>query len=175
MTPSATFLSMRPSPDEYAPYHAGYVALVAEGNILELLAGQIKATRGLLAAAPAGFRPTPADWSIAEVVGHLADSERVFAYRALRFARGDATPLPGFDQDHFVAHAGFSQRPLADLLDEFAAVRQGTLILLRSLDEAAWQRQGVANDNAVSVRALAYVMAGHELHHVADLRNRYSV
>lgn len=175
MTPSAAFLSMRPPPDKYAPYHAGYVGLVAEGNILELLAGQVKATRDLLAALPAGFRPTPADWSVAEVVGHLADSERVFAYRVLRFARGDATPLPGFDQDCFVAHAGFSQRPLADLLDEFAAVRQGTLILLRNLDEAAWQRQGVANDMAVSVRALAYVIAGHELHHVADLRNRCSV
>lgn len=175
MTTPSTFLATHPAPDEHAPYHVGYVSLVPEGTILDLLAAQINATCALLASAQADFRPTPADWSIAEVVGHLADTERVFAYRALRFARGDATPLPSFDQDHFVAHAGFAQRPLADLLDEFTAVRHTTLMLFRSLDEAAWRRQGVANNDAISVRAMAYIIAGHELHHVADFRNRYNV
>ncbi len=105
----------------------------------------------------------------------MADAERVFAYRALRIARNDRTPLPGFDQDLFVANANFASRPLVALLDEFSTVRHATVALLRTLDEAAWQRQGIASDNPLSVRALAYIIAGHELHHLLDFRQRYQI
>lgn len=166
----------RPAPGEYAPYYASYVAQVPAGEILALLATQITRTTGLLqdlTEPQAGFRPGPAEWSIKEVLIHLSDSERIFAYRALRIARGDTTPLPGFDQDPYVAAAGADARPLADLLAEFAAVRQTTLWLFRSLPAAAWDRQGVASEVPVSVRALAYIIAGHENHHIASLETVY--
>jgi hypothetical protein len=126
-----------------------------------------------LSSAQASYRPKPDDWNMIEVVGHLADAERVFAYRALRFARGDATPLASFDQDLFVANAGFARRPLSDVLDELAAVRRATLAFFQGLEPAAWLRRGMANQNEISVRALAYVIAGHELHHMDDFRRRY--
>ena len=107
------------------------------------------------------------------IVGHVADTERVFAYRALRFARADTTPLPGFDQDGFVAAAGFDRRSLADLAEEFAGVRKATLKLLGSFDEAALDRVGMASGHPMSVRAAAWVIAGHERHHVRVLRERY--
>jgi hypothetical protein len=168
----------RPEPDEYLAYYGQYINRVPDGDILDLLARQLDATSNLLAPLSpeqANFRPKPDDWSITEVVGHLADAERVFAYRTLWIARSDHTPLPSFDQDLFVANANFSRRPLADLLDEFVAVRHATSALLRTLDAAAWLRKGIAADNPISVRALAYIIAGHELHHVADFRQRYNV
>jgi hypothetical protein len=107
------------------------------------------------------------------LVGHLIDAERVFAYRALRFARGDRTPLPGFEQDDYVAGGNFDARTLADLTDELEQVRRATLALLRPLDAERWRRTGTASDNEVSVRALAHIIAGHELHHLRILRERY--
>jgi hypothetical protein len=115
------------------------------------------------------------DWNIIEVVGHVADAERVFAYRALCIARTDTTPLLSFDQDLYVAAANFARRPLADLLDELATVRRATLSLLRGLDVEAWLRRGTVNNNPMSVRALAYIIAGHELHHLEDFRQRYNI
>ena len=101
------------------------------------------------------------------------DTERVFAYRALRIGRGDRTPLAGFEQDDYVSNAGFDRRRIADLAAEFADVRRATLALLRGLDQAAWTRRGIANNKEVSVRALAYIIAGHERHHVGILQTRY--
>jgi hypothetical protein len=110
---------------------------------------------------------------VKEVVGHLADSERVFAYRALRFARADATELAGFDENHYAANSSFDERPLAEVLREFEAVRAATVALLHGLPGPAWDRRGVANGNPVTVRALAWIIAGHERHHRALLAERY--
>lgn len=168
----------RPESTEYLAYYGQYISRVPDGNILDLLARQFEITCTWLvplSAAQANFRPKPADWNVTEVVGHLADTERVFAYRALCIARANPTPLPNFDQDLFVANANFSSRSLSALLAEFTTVRQATLAFLRTLDAAAWLRQGIAADHPISVRALAYIMAGHELHHGADFRQRYNV
>ena len=166
----------RPASDEHSPYYGGYIDQVPEGDILIQLAGQIERTVQLLqglSPEQAAFRPTPTDWSVKEVVCHVSDTERIFAYRALRIARGDTTPLAGFDQEPYVAAAEADARPLADVLAEFATVRASTLWLFRSLPAEAWRRRGVASDAPVSVRALAYIIAGHENHHVRSLINEY--
>jgi hypothetical protein len=168
----------RPEPTEYAEFYRGYVERVPDRPLLEHLALQGEATRALLAAVPpekAGYRYAAGKWSVCEIAGHLGDSERVFAYRALRIARGDTTPLAGFDEKAWMTMAGFDRRGLPDVLAELVAVRQATLALLRGLEEAAYLRQGVANDATVSVRAIAHIIAGHELHHLAVLRERYGL
>lgn len=166
----------RPAPEEYSSYFASYVARVPAGGIVGVLERQVAETRALLAglsAEEAEFAYAPGKWTIKEVVGHLCDSERVFAYRALRFARGDGAELAGFDDKEFVAAGGFGQRTLADLLDEFGVVRAATVSLLAGLPAEAWTRRGVANGEVASVRGLACIIAGHELHHRALLEERY--
>jgi uncharacterized damage-inducible protein DinB len=168
--------SSRPEQTEYAPYYEKYVSLVPAGQIIETLRRQGAETRALLdsiAAEHGAYRYEPGKWSIKELVGHVNDTERIFAYRALRFARDDETPLSGFEQDDYVRAANFDARSLADLTNEFAAVRAATVALFGSFDAAAMQRRGAANNNEVSVRALAHIIAGHELHHVQILRARY--
>jgi hypothetical protein len=154
------------------------VDLVAEGDILATLATQIEGTLAELrkvSEADSLKRYAPGKWSMREVVGHLIDTERIFAYRALRFARGDRQDLPGFEQDDYVAVAQFDRRPWSGLVEEFEALRMSNLLMFRGLDDEAWRRQGVANGNAMSVRAAAYVIAGHELHHMRVLRERYGL
>ena len=166
----------RPAATEYAPYYERYISRVPDGDLIELLERQLEDTLALLRAVPeerADARYAPGKWSIKEVVGHLSDTERVFAYRALRIARNDPTPLPGFDQDEYVRHGGFDARTLADLAAEFSAVRRATMDVFRYLDRDALSRRGVANGAEVSVRALAYIIAGHERHHGEVLRTRY--
>jgi hypothetical protein len=168
----------RPLPDEYAPFYAGYVARVPEGDVLELLVRQADDTQALLSSlAPdrATYRYEPGKWSVTEVAGHLCDAERIFAYRALRFARGDETPLPGFDEAAYVPQAAFERRGLADVLGELRCLRDATLFLFRGLDDAAGLRRGVANGSPMTTRAAAYVIAGHERHHLEVLRTRYGV
>jgi hypothetical protein len=168
----------RPDTSEHAPNYSRYVDLVAEGDILATLATQIDSTLAELrnvSEADSLKRYAPGKWSMREVVGHLIDTERIFAYRALRFARGDRKDLPGFEQDDYVAAAQFDRRPWSGLLEEFEAVRRSNLSMFRGLDEEAWRRQGVANGNAMSVRAAAYVIAGHELHHMRVLREHYGL
>jgi hypothetical protein len=121
------------------------------------------------------YRYAPGKWSAKEVLGHVCDTERIFAYRALRIARADATPLEGFEQDDYVRNGPFAKLALSDMVEDFIAVRRATLSLLRNLDEAAWSRRGVANKNEVSVRGLAYIIAGHELHHRSILKEKYFV
>jgi hypothetical protein len=165
----------RPAPDEYAPFYAGYVALVPEDDLLPLLAAGREATARLLAGVPEAegdARHAPYTWSVKEVVGHLIDAERVFGYRALRFARGDATALPGFDEGAYVAAAGFDRLPLADLAAEFAALRRSHEHFFAGLSAEAWGRRGVANGSPVTVRALAAILVGHERHHTAILARR---
>jgi uncharacterized damage-inducible protein DinB len=166
----------RPQAGEYAAPYEKYVALVAGADILSALDGQKLVTSQLLAARSereGNFRYAPDKWSVKEVVGHVVDCERIFAYRALRIARGDKTPLSGFEQDDYVRNGGFAERTVAELAEEFTQVREATIALFRGLDEAAWQRRGVANNNEVTVRALAYIVAGHELHHRRILEEKY--
>ena len=171
-----TILSTAPDASEHAPYYGKYVSLVTGGNILDTLEtqlGDMQSLLGSLTEERGGHRYAPTKWSIREVVGHVSDTERVFAYRALRIGRGDQTPIEGFDQDPYVQAGPFERARLADLAEEFASVRRATLSLLRPLDAEAWMRRGVANQNEVSVRALAYVIAGHERHHRNILVERY--
>ena len=168
----------RPEPGEYAPHYEKYIALVVGEDILTILDQQRRQTMLLLSGRDedeGNFRYAPDKWSAKEILGHLCDTERIFAYRALRFSRGDSTPLAGFEQDDYVRNGPFANHPLSDLVEEFIAVRRATLSLLRSLDEAAWMRRGVANNNEVSVRGLAYIIAGHELHHRRILEEKYFV
>ena len=171
-----SFTVGRPQPDEYAPYYERYISLVQGANILNALDEQRRQTMTLLCGrddADGDFRYAPDKWSAKEVLGHVCDTERIFAYRALRFSRADATPLSGFEQDDYVRNGPFANRPLEDLVEDFIAVRRATLSLLRNLDEAAWRRRGIANKNEVSVRGLAYIIAGHELHHRRILEEKY--
>lgn len=169
----------RPQADEYNPYYSRYIALVpdTELSIAGLLADQHHETIDILrkAKSKGDHAYEPGKWTVKEVVGHISDSERVFAYRALRFARGDATPLPGFDQDTFMAASNFKSRTMDDLLAELWSVRAATLSLAKSLPESAMTKRGTASDSPVTVRALLYIIAGHELHHLAILRERYGV
>ncbi|MGQ0648692.1 MAG: DinB family protein [Gemmatimonadaceae bacterium] len=176
MTDTLTLRSARPAPNEHAPYYGTYVSRVPDGDIVDTLAGQIGATLASLRAIPdslGGKRYAEGKWSIREVIGHLADAERVFGYRAMRFARADQTELPGFDENAFVANASFDQRTLASLCDEYAAVRAATVQFYAGLTPEEWNRSGTANRARMSVRALAWVMAGHELHHLNILSTRY--
>jgi len=168
--------------DEHSPYYGRYVARAQEavgaGDAVAHLAAQGERTAALLAGVTperAGFRYEPGKWSVREVVGHMADTERIMAYRVLRIGRGDETPLPGFEQDAYMATSGFDARTLPDLADELAAVRRSTVALVSHLDDAALARRGTASGNPVSVRALVAIIAGHELHHLAILRERYSL
>lgn len=166
----------RPAADEYAPYYSRYISRVPEGDVLELLERQGRESSALLRALPEGrgaHRYAPDKWSVKEVVGHVADSERIFSYRALRIGRADSTPLPGFEQDDFVRVAGSDRRPLRDLVAELEAVRAATIALFRGLDDEALARRGTASGQAVTARALAYIIAGHERHHLEILRGRY--
>jgi uncharacterized damage-inducible protein DinB len=166
----------RPDASEYDPFYHRYVAAVPEGELLELLRTSLGETLALLdevGEARAGHRYAPGKWSVREVVGHLADTERVMAYRALRIGRGDATPLPGFDENAYVAAAGFDRRRLDELADELAHVRVATLDLFGGMDGEALGRRGTASGAPVSVRALAWIVAGHEIHHRRIVRERY--
>ena len=165
-----------PEPSEYAPYYDRYISLVEGADIvraLEQQGAEMVAMLSDLTERQATFRYAPHKWSLKDVLGHVTDSERVFAYRALRIARGDATPLPGFEQDSYVRAAMSGNRALGELLDEFAAVRQASRMLFRSLDADAWMRRGVTDQKDVSVRALAYIIGGHELHHRKIIQEKY--
>jgi uncharacterized damage-inducible protein DinB len=175
MTP-AKIASSRPEPGEYAAYYEKYIAMVPGNDIVPILEAQRLQMSQLLAARTerdGNFRYAPDKWTVKEVIGHMADSERIFAYRALRIARQDQTPLSGFEQDDYVRTGAFGERTLADLAEEFAHIRSATVSLFRPLTEEAWSRRGVANKNEVTVRALAFIIAGHELHHREILKERY--
>lgn len=166
----------RPAADEHVAYYGAYIAKVPEGDLCRILADQLADTRALIASIPerrGTHRYAPGKWSIKEVLGHVCDSERIFSYRALRIARGDATPLPGFEQDEYIPAGAFDRRTFADLSDELAAVRQASLLLFRHLDAAALARRGTASGHTITPRALAYVIAGHERHHIDILKEKY--
>jgi uncharacterized damage-inducible protein DinB len=173
---SPSVIVPRPQPGEYAPYYERYIALVEGEEILNTLDRQRSETMLLLCGRDeqdGDFRYAPGKWSAKEVLGHVCDTERVFAYRALRFSRADATPLAGYEQDDYVRNGPFANRSLEDQVEDFIAVRRATLSLLRNLEEEAWSRRGIANNHEVSVRALAYIIAGHEVHHRRILEEKY--
>ncbi len=169
----------RPQINEYAPFYAGYIQRVPVGrDIFALLSQQPGELRSLLQHVTneqANARPVPGEWSIKEVIGHICDTERVFAYRTLRIARGDTTPLAGFEQDDYIRATDFNTRRLTDLIEEFTAQRYANVLCFQSLAEAEIDRRGIASDLPVSARALIYMLAGHVLHHVESLKTDYHV
>lgn len=170
------FRTIRPATTEYGPYYDRYIQLIPAGHDpleqLRAQQGELHAMLGALSEEQALLRYAPGKWSIKETLGHVTDTERVFAYRALRIARGDQQPLPGFDQDAYVAQSGADARPLADLLREYDATRAATLALLESFSAETLDCLGTASDLPVSVRALSYMLAGHEAHHLQLWRER---
>jgi hypothetical protein len=171
-----TLLATPPDSTEFAPYYARYVALVPDGDVLDTLERQIDETLTLLGEfgeARGGHRYAPGKWTVKEMAGHLADTERVFVYRAMCIARGETASLPGFDENAYAANAGFDARSLASILGELTTVRRATLTFFRNLDDVALARRGTANAATVTPRALAFITAGHERHHLNILRERY--
>lgn len=167
----------RPDSTEFAPYAQAYVDLVQGDDVAKSLSAQKDSTASLLQPIDdklAGtFSYAPGKWTIKELIGHIIDTERIFAYRALSVARGEATSLPGFEQDDYVRESGANGRSLSDLTRELDAVRQSTIALFSSLPAEAWSRRGTVNGYSVTVRGLAYHMAGHELHHLRILKDKY--
>jgi len=175
-TTSMATASIRPLPGEYAPYYDRYISLVPANDVLAALEDQRRQMLLLLCGrteADGDLRYAPDKWSLKEVLGHVNDTERIMSYRALRISRGDATPIEGYEQDDYVRNGPFARLPLADLIEDYIGVRRATISLFRNLDEAAWSRRGVANKNEVTVRALAYIIAGHELHHRQIIEEKY--
>ena len=168
----------RPQEPEFASFYAGYVALVPEDDIMGVLTSQTADVRAIAQAVPEEretYAYAPGKWTIRQVMGHITDAERVFGHRAFCIARGEQQSMPGYDENAYMAESGCHDCPLADLVDEFAAVRAVNLAFLRKLPPEAWRRMGVANGTPVSVTALAYMLAGHARHHLGVLRERYGV
>jgi len=166
----------RPDRSEYADFYADYIAKVPDGDVIAFLSAQPGSYRKLLSRVSdqmASARPQPGKWNVKEIVGHLCDAERIQSYRALRFARGDQNELHGFEQDDYVREAHSDTRSLADLLNEFEAVRSSTVALVKSFPPDVGQRSGVANGAPVTVRAMAYIIAGHTQHHYDLLKQRF--
>jgi hypothetical protein len=173
---TTTFTTERPKPGEYNPYYDRYISLIPGSDIVDTLEKQLPKTIALLSRRSdeeGKFRYEPGKWSLKEVLGHMNDTERIMAYRALRIARGDKTPLPGFEQDDFVRDGPFVELSLSSLVEEFNMVRAATLSLFRTFRPQDWTRRGKASDHEITVRALAYIIAGHELHHRNILEERY--
>jgi hypothetical protein len=171
-----TAVPARPGSDDAAAYYATYINQVPEGDIRDILATQLRETTALLGSIDetrADHRYAPDKWTIKEVVSHINDTERVFAFRAFWFGRGFDQPMPSFDQNLAIQHAQAGDRSLAAHVDEFRAIRSATLGLVRSLPAEAWSRRGVASGQSVTVGALAYITAGHVAHHIRLLRERY--
>jgi len=165
-----------PADGEFAPYYGRYIGQVPSGDVIETLRSQVGETIALLR----GIEPSrtttgyaPGKWSVRDIVLHMADTERVMGYRALRIARGDKTPLASFDENVFAPMAGANARSMESLLGEFEAVRQATIAMLEGFPDEAWGRWGTASDKSVTARALAWIIAGHERHHISIIRERY--
>ncbi|MFP5245595.1 MAG: DinB family protein [Thermoanaerobaculia bacterium] len=167
---------MRPAPADYADFYRGYVDLVPEEDVLAAIEDQSLATQKLIASldeVTASYRYAEGKWSIKQILGHIADAERVFGYRALAIARGETQPLPGFDENEYVRNAAFDSWKLGDLAEEYALVRRTNLVFFRNLPPEAWERRGTANDSPITVRAIAWIIVGHERHHIQVMHERY--
>lgn len=167
---------IRPQTSEYAPYYETYTSLVPEQDVIAVLGSQPTELQDIFVALPeekGTFAYAPGKWALKVVLSHLIDGERIFAYRVLRIARGDETPIEGFEQDGYIEHSHAVDRSFGDLLEEFNLLRRANLLMLNSLHDDDWSRVGTASGAAVSVRALAFIMAGHVRHHVRVLKERY--
>lgn len=167
----------RPEPSEYSPHAKAYVDLVPGTDPASVLREQIGKTLALFEGVDDGHASEwsyePGKWTLKQSLGHMSDTERILGYRALRVARGDQTPLPGFEQDDYVKTANSNARPLSGLLEEFRIVRQGTLALIEGFSADTWMQRGVVINGNLSVRGIVFTAAGHELHHYRLLRERY--
>ncbi|SFC35340.1 DinB superfamily protein [Bacillus sp. OV322] len=166
------------SKDEYPAYYHEYINLVAEGDIKNVLASQLEDTLSLLSGVSEteeNYRYAQGKWSLKEVIGHITDVERIMSYRLLRISRGDQTPLAGYDDEQYVKEAMFHTRPISSLLEDYQAVRNSTISLLNSLPHGSESRRGFANNGEITARAIAYIIAGHELHHVKIIKEKYLV
>ena len=174
--PTTKLVKSKPEPGEYAPYYEKYISLVQGNDVVAALEIGLRQTTQLFAARSereGDFRYAPDKWRVKEVLGHVCDTERILAYRALRISRDDKTPIEGFEQDDYARKAPFGRCRLGEIVAEFAHVRNASIALFRHLDDEAWLRRGTANKNEVSARALAWIIAGHELHHRRILEERY--
>ena len=166
----------RPNNNEYAAYFETYVSLVPESDIVSAMRNQADELREIFSQISDDkglYRYAEGKWTIKELLGHLIDGERVFAYRALRFARADKTPLPGFDQDPYVENANFNNVKLSDLLEEMLSLRNANTLFFNNLSDEAWTRTGISSDHEISVRAIAFIIVGHIRHHVKVLKEKY--
>jgi hypothetical protein len=166
----------RPESTEFAPYYEKYISLVDGNDALPVLVQQPAELRSMfsgLAEEKGTFAYAEGKWTLKELLSHLVDGERIFSYRVLRISRGDETPLEGFEQDDYIENSNANNRTFADLLEEFDLQRRSNMLLLNNISDDGSKRMGTASDNPVSVRALAYVMAGHTRHHLNVLRERY--
>lgn len=167
----------RPEPGEAAPYYFGYIDRVPSDDVVGVLEAQLDESLAFLSGISEErslYRYAPDKWSLRELLGHLNDAERIFVFRALWFARGLDTPLPSFEEKEAVAAAAADQVPWARHVEEFRALRLATLAFFRNLPADAWKRSGIASGNPFTVRALAYIVAGHVIHHTAVIREKYS-
>jgi hypothetical protein len=167
-----------PEASEYNPYYGKYISLITGHEILATLNNQVDRMKALLSRLgndEANFRYAPDKWTIKQALGHVIDTERIFGYRALRISRNDKTPLASFEQNDYVPNGPFEFVSLPELLEEYAAVRHATVLLFRHLRPEAWQRRGMASSSEVSVRALAYIIAGHDEHHYRLFREKYAI
>lgn len=168
----------RPDKEEYASFYEGYIGLVPEGNVIEILeqqADKVSAVIRSLTEEQGNYRYGEEKWSVKEVFGHLIDNERIMSTRLLRIARGDTTPLPGYEENLFMAGHPFEAYTIDDLAEEYEAVRHSTIVMLRHLSPEAWVCKGIVNNYPASARSIACVIAGHELHHLSVLRDRYEI
>ena len=162
--------------NEYAPYYQPYVELVQDGDLITILSEQMEEMVAFLkdiTDLQAEYRYGEGKWSLKEVIGHVIDAERIMAYRLLSIARGESQNLPGFNEEDYVQRAAFTKQSVDELLQHFSIVRQSTVVLLKSLGDEDWLRRGSANNYEVTVRALAVIIAGHELHHRHIINERY--
>lgn len=166
----------RPGSDEYAAGHAGYVALVPEDDVLSVMEQQSSEMQKWLASIDetrAAHRYAADKWSVKQVIGHIIDAEAIIGYRALAIARGEQNPLPGFDEGLYVENAGFDAWKLGDLAERYALVRRASIVMFKNLPPEAWDRRGLANGAGISTRGMAYVIVGHNRHHLKVLHERY--
>jgi hypothetical protein len=166
----------RPLPGEYAEGYAPYIAEAGEGDALVQLQGQLEeaaALFGALSESQGAFRYAPGKWSLKDLLQHLSDAERIFAYRCLRIGRGDTTPMPGFDEDAYVAAAGADSRSMVSLVADWRAVRTASLTLFQDLPDGAWGNQGTTNNRTLTARCIPYIALGHAAHHLRMVRERY--
>ena len=169
----------KPEIGEYAPYTIMYIGLLPDdGQVLKYLEANLKAVKEIVYSLPEERLAVPhaaGEWTVKEILCHIIDDERIYCYRALRFARNDMTELPGFDQEDYINYSNSNRRELEDIFEEYTAVRQATITFYKSLDDSAYVRMGISNGNVMSVRASAYHIAGHELHHINSIKDNYGL